>query len=104
MKAIEFTVFFYDRSYQYSVLTIEETTLNNIYSGVIGKLRPYNEDRDEGDFWAIVTDQEGTEVARVKYAEDLEEYQVGIITDGNLEWYVPTLLDPDYKLIEIAYV
>jgi hypothetical protein len=102
MMTNEYTIFFYDRSYQYLALTVQETTLNNIYAGVINKLRPDNEDRDEGDFWALVVDANGKEVARIKYAKDIEEYRVGVIADGNIEWYMPTLLDPTYKLIEIA--
>jgi hypothetical protein len=96
----EFTVYYYDGSYQFVSHVVEGTTVNNLYAGVINYLKEAQQHRPSyvGGYWAIVKDQDGEGVCRVKHNEDTNEYQVGIIYNNELEWYKPSLINPGYEL------
>ena len=96
----EFTVCYYDGSYQFVAQVVEGTTTNNLYAGVINYLKGAQQYRPSyvGGYWAEVKTQDGERVCRVKYDEQKKEYQVGITYNNELEWYKPTLINPKYEL------
>lgn len=103
LKQEEYTIFYYDGSYQYDVQIVLGTTHNNIYAGVINKLKSAERYRPSyvGGYWAEIKSETGMFIARVSLGKR-EEPKVGFLAEGGVEWYTPTLLNPDYELVQIA--
>jgi hypothetical protein len=97
----ENTIFFYEGSYQYNALVVLDTTLNNLYAGVINKLvEQYTYRPTKETLWADIKSQEG--VLRATVTLENGSIKVGIPESGSLEWYTPSLLEPTYELNTIA--
>lgn len=96
----EFTVYYFDNCYQFDAQVVEGTTANNLYAGVINYLKRAQQYRPSyvGGYWAEVETQDGERVCRVKYNDQEREYQVGISYNDQIEWYKPTLINPQYEL------
>lgn len=96
----EFTIYYYDGSYQFDAQVVEGTTTNNLYAGVINYLKRAQQYRPSyvGGYWAIVKTQDGEAVCRVQHNGQKREYQVGVMYNNQIEWYKPSLINPQYEL------
>lgn len=102
---MEFTISFYEGSYQFLRLVVEDTTVNNLCAGALNKLKEQFEYRaTDRDLWAEIQSEGGQAIARVALEGDARERSMAVLLAGEPApmWREAQLLDPTYEL-EVAY-